>query len=119
EISRKEEFGVNKRILMMAIIALVAVAAFAQEPATGTTTTTTVASTGVKWSYVAAAFVLGIAAAFGALGQGRAIAASVEGIARNPSAGAAIRGAMIIGLALVESLVIYALVIAFIMVFKG
>ena len=48
-----------------------------------------------------------------------AIAASVEGIARNPSAGAAIRGAMIIGLALVESLVIYALVIAFIMVFKG
>jgi F-type H+-transporting ATPase subunit c len=107
---------VNKRILMMAIIALVAVAAFAQEPAAGPTTA---ASTGVKWSYVAAAFVLGIAAAFGALGQGRAIAASVEGIARNPSAGAAIRGAMIIGLALVESLVIYALVIAFIMVFKG
>ena len=108
----------NKRILMMVIIALVAVAAFAQEPTT-TTTTTTAATTGVKWSYVAAAFVLGIAAAFGALGQGRAIAASVEGIARNPSAGAAIRGAMIIGLALVESLVIYALVIAFIMVFKG
>jgi F-type H+-transporting ATPase subunit c len=108
---------VNKKILMMVIIALVAVAAFAQEPTTSTTTT--VATTGVKWSYVAAAFVLGIAAAFGALGQGRAIAASVEGIARNPSAGAAIRGAMIIGLALVESLVIYALVIAFIMVFKG
>ena len=105
----------NKRILMMVIIALVAVAAFAQEPAA---TTTTVAK-GVNWSYVAAAFVLGIAAAFGALGQGRAIAASVEGIARNPSAGAAIRGAMIIGLALIESLVIYALVIAFTMVIKG
>ena len=105
----------NKRILMMAIIALVAVAAFAQVPANSPAP----ATTGVKWSYVAAAFVLGIAAAFGALGQGRAIAASVEGIARNPSAGAAIRGAMIIGLALVESLVIYALVIAFIMVFKG
>ena len=97
----------TKRILMMAIIALVAVSAFAQVPANSPAP----ASTGVKWSYVAAAF--------GALGQGRAIAASVEGIARNPSAGAAIRGAMIIGLALVESLVIYALVIAFIMVFKG
>ena len=108
----------NKRILMMVIIALVAVAAFAQEPPAGTTSTA-VAAKGVNWSYVAAAFVLGIAAAFGALGQGRAIAASVEGIARNPSAGAAIRGAMIIGLALIESLVIYALVIAFIMVFKG
>ena len=107
----------NKRILMMAVIALVAVSAFAQAPAGGTNTT--VAAKGVNWSYVAAAFVLGIAAAFGALGQGRAIAASVEGIARNPSAGAAIRGAMIIGLALIESLVIYALVIAFTMVIKG
>jgi F-type H+-transporting ATPase subunit c len=102
---------------MMVIIALVAVTAFAQE--TVPANAAAPATTGVKWSYVAAAFVLGIAAAFGALGQGRAIAASVEGIARNPSAGAAIRGAMIIGLALVESLVIYALVIAFIMVFKG
>ena len=107
----------NKRILMMALIALVAVTAFAQ-PA-GTATTTTTAERGVNWSYVAAAFVLGIAAAFGALGQGKAIASSVEGIARNPSAGAAIRGAMIIGLALIESLVIYALVIAFTMVIKG
>ena len=100
----------NKRIILMAIIALVAVSAFAQgaQPA---------APSGVRWGIVSAAFVLGIAAAFGALGQGKAIAASVEGIARNPSAGAAIRGAMIIGLALIESLVIYALVIAFIMVF--
>ena len=101
----------NKRILMMALIALVAVSAFAQDTATQP------ASSGVRWGIVSAAFVLGIAAAFGALGQGKAIAASVEGIARNPSAGAAIRGAMIIGLALIESLVIYALVIAFIMVF--
>lgn len=101
----------NKKILMMAIIALVAVSAFAQDTATQP------AASGVRWGIVSAAFVLGIAAAFGALGQGKAIAASVEGIARNPSAGAAIRGAMIIGLALIESLVIYALVIAFIMVF--
>src|SRR5205085_11722367 len=101
---------------MMALIVLVAVSAFAQ-PA-GTTTTTTTAAKGVNWSYIAAAFVLGIAAAFGALGQGKAIASSVEGIARNPSAGAAIRGAMIIGLALIESLVIYALVIAVTMVIK-
>ena len=103
----------NKKILMMALIALVAVAAVAQPAGTATTTTATTAAKGVNWSYVAAAFVLGIAAAFGALGQGKAIASSVEGIARNPSAGAAIRGAMIIGLALIESLVIYALLIAF------
>ncbi len=68
---------------------------------------------GVRWGALAAAFVLGIAAAAGAIGQSRAIAASVEGIARNPGAAGAIRLSMIIGLALIESLVIYALLIAF------
>jgi F-type H+-transporting ATPase subunit c len=67
----------------------------------------------VRWGVIGAAFVLGLAAAAGAIGQSRAIAASVEGIARNPSAAPAIRLAMIIGLALIESLVIYALLIAF------
>lgn len=100
----------NKRILMMAVMAVAAVPAFAQAPG--------YSPTGVRWGLISAAFVLGIAAAAGAIGQSRAIAASVEGIARNPSAGAAIRGAMIIGLALIESLVIYALIIAFIAVFK-
>ncbi len=67
----------------------------------------------VRWGVIGAAFVLGIAAAAGAIGQSRAIAAAVEGIARNPSAAGPIRLAMIIGLALIESLVIYALLIAF------
>lgn len=71
----------------------------------------------VRWGVIGAAFVLGIAAAAGAIGQSRAIAASVEGIARNPGAAGAIRLSMIIGLALIESLVIYALLIAF-FVFK-
>ena len=100
----------NKKLIMiLAVLALFAsVSAFAQ--GAGTTTSTT---TGVRWGVIAAAFVLGIAAAAGAIGQGRAIAASVEAIARNPSAAAAIRLSMIIGLALIESLVIYALVLAF------
>ena len=45
----------------------------------------------VRWSIVTAGFALAIAAAFGALGQGRSIAAAVEGIARNPSAAGEIR----------------------------
>ena len=71
------------------------------------------AAGGVKWGAISAALVLGVAAAAGAIGQGRAISAACEGIARNPGAAGAIRLAMIIGLALIESLVIYALVIAF------
>ena len=99
----------NKKLIMMfVVVMLMAVSAFAQEPAT------TTGAGGVRWGLVSAAFVLGIAAAAGAIGQARAIAASVEGIARNPSAAPAIRLAMIIGLALIESLVIYALIIAFI-----
>ena len=94
-------------VILAVLTLLVSVSAFAQ--ATGTTT----GGNPVRWGVIAAAFVLGIAAAAGAIGQSRAIAASVEGIARNPSAAAAIRLAMIIGLALIESLVIYALVLAF------
>jgi F-type H+-transporting ATPase subunit c len=96
-----------KPVMMALSTVLIAGAVFAQD------TAATTGPTGVRWGVLAAAFVLGIAAAAGAIGQGRAIAASVEGIARNPGAAGAIRLSMIIGLALIESLFIYALVIAF------
>lgn len=102
----------NKKLIMLfVVLALMAFSAVAQEAAPATAQPA--AGGGVKWGVVSAAFVLGIAAAAGAIGQARAIAASVEGIARNPGAAPAIRLAMIIGLALIESLVIYALVLAF------
>ena len=63
--------------------------------------------------YMAAAFAIGVAAFGGALGQARAAAAALEGIARNPQAGGRIFTSMILSLALIESLVIYALVISF------
>ncbi len=61
---------------------------------------------------------IGIAALGGALGQGRAAAAALEGIARNPEAAGKVMTPMIIALALIESLVIYALVIAFMLLGK-
>jgi F-type H+-transporting ATPase subunit c len=61
---------------------------------------------------------LGIAALGGALGQGRAAATALDGIARNPGAADKIRGPMILGLALIESLVIYALIVAFLLLGK-
>jgi F-type H+-transporting ATPase subunit c len=63
---------------------------------------------------IAAALAIGIAAFGGALGQGKAAAAALEGIARNPAAQGKIFVPMIIGLALIESLVLYAFVIAFV-----
>ena len=95
----------NKKTIMVAVgLMLLTVPVFAQ-PATG--------GNHVAWNLISASFLLAIAAAAGAIGQSRAISSACEGIARNPSAAAAIRLAMIIGLALIESLVIYALVIAY------
>jgi F-type H+-transporting ATPase subunit c len=61
---------------------------------------------------------IGLAALGGGIGQGRAAAGALEGIARNPGAAGQIRGPMILGLALIESLVIYALLIALLLVLK-
>lgn len=61
---------------------------------------------------------IGIAALGTGIGMGNAINAALSGIARNPEASGRIQTNMIIGLALIESLCIYALVICFIMVFK-
>jgi len=67
---------------------------------------------------IAVAFVLGVAALGCGLGMGNAIRGALEGTARNPEAGGKIMTTMIIGLALVEALCIYAFVIALIMYIK-
>ncbi len=55
-------------------------------------------------------------AAIGAgLGQGRAVAAAMESIGRNPNSADRIQTPMILGLAFIEALAIYALVIAFLL----
>ena len=64
---------------------------------------------------LAAGFGLSIAAFGGALGQARAVSAAMEGIARNPGARAQMFIPLIIGLALIESLVLYMFVVALIL----
>jgi F-type H+-transporting ATPase subunit c len=67
---------------------------------------------------LAAGIGIGIAAFGGALGQGKAIASALDGIGRNPGASGKIITPMIIGLAMIESLVIYSLVVSLLLVFK-
>lgn len=97
-------------VLTLVTLCLIAPLAFAADAADNAYT---------QGGYIALAAGLGLAiAAFGgALGQGRTAAAALEGIARNPGAADKLFTPMILGLALIESLVIYALVIAF--VFSG
>jgi F-type H+-transporting ATPase subunit c len=99
--------------LMFVFVALtMASPVYAQETAGGA------ANSGlVQWSIITAGFALAIAAFGGALGQGRAVASATEAIARNPGAAGEIRGALILGLVLIESLVIYVLLVTLILFF--
>jgi F-type H+-transporting ATPase subunit c len=64
---------------------------------------------------LAVGFGLPVAVLSAAIGQGRAAAAALEGMARQPEAAGNIRTAMIIALAFIESLVIYALLMFFLL----
>jgi len=104
--------------VVLAVLALLAVPAMAMEqgemkgPASAHESA---APGGVSTSYLGLALGLGLAiAAFGgALSQSNAIGKAVDAVARQPEAGARIQGMMIIGLALIETLVIYMLLICF------
>jgi F-type H+-transporting ATPase subunit c len=98
---------------MFMVIAGAAAPLYAQEPAAGAASATEVA----KWSIITAGFALAFAAGLAALAQGRAVAAAAEGIARNPTAAGDIRGSLLLGLVLIESLAIYVLLIALILFF--
>ena len=66
---------------------------------------------------LSAALVVGLAAATGAVAMGFAIAKSVEGISRQPEAESKIRTALMLGLVFIETAIIYALIIAVLIIF--
>ncbi len=92
-----------KKLLLLALLMLASFPLYAAEMGE-------MATFGIA---LGAGLAIGIAALGGGIGQGLAMRGALEGIARNPNATDKIFTPMIIGLALIESLVIYALVIAF------
>ncbi|HEV8547874.1 MAG TPA: ATP synthase F0 subunit C [Polyangiaceae bacterium] len=83
---------------------------FAQEAAGGAA-----GGAGSAMAAIGAGLAVGLAVLGGGLGQGRAAAAALEGISRNPGAAPRIQTPMILGLALIESLVLFAFFIAFLL----
>ena len=69
-----------------------------------------------NWVAITSGFAMAIASAVCGLAQAKAAAACAEGMARNPAASAGIRFALILSLALIESLALYTLVIVFVKV---
>lgn len=96
-----------KKLLALAVATLGSQAAMAQEVVAAAP------SDDKGMIAIAAGLAIGVAALGGALGQAKTAASALDGIARNPAAQGKIFTPMIIGLALIESLVIYAFVIAF------
>ncbi len=102
-------------VVVLALVSVAPLAAQGAEAAKGAAPESGL--TLVVASIITAGFALGIAAGLGALGQGRAIGSAAEAIARNPAASGEIRGVLILGLVLIESLVIYVLAISLILFF--
>jgi F-type H+-transporting ATPase subunit c len=75
------------------------------------------ADTARALGFLAAGFGIAIASALGALAQARTASSALEGISRNPGAAEKMFVPMILGLVLIESLVIYTLVVSIIMLF--
>ena len=97
----------KKLFYVLAVMLLASSALSAQTPGGA-------APMGAWWVPVSACFAMAIASGLCGLAQGKAIANAVEGMARNPGAAKAIQLAMLIGLAFVESLALYTLLIVFV-----
>jgi len=95
-----------KLILLAAALLLLATPIFAQTPGGA-------AVSSGEWKFALAGIGMGVASGLCGIGQGKAVAGASEAMARNPGATAAIRGALILGLVLIESLALYTLVIIY------
>jgi F-type H+-transporting ATPase subunit c len=94
----------KKFLMLLALLMLASTVMFAQTPGTAAPATG-------WWVSVSAGFGMAIASGLCGLAQAKAVAASAEGMARNPGAAGAIRFALLLGLVLIESLALYTLVI--------
>jgi F-type H+-transporting ATPase subunit c len=91
----------SKLFLVLLAMFVLATPIFAQEAAAEPRPAITITS----------GIAMALASGLCALAQGRALASSAEAIARNPGAGNVIRGALILGLAFIESLALFTFVI--------
>ena len=95
-------------LFVMMMFSILAVPAFAQTGAGGPAPT--------NWVAITSGFAIAIAAGLAAQGQGKAASSACEALGRNPAARAGIQVALILGLAFIESLVLFTLVIIFVKV---
>ena len=104
-------------LLAVTLLCALSVPAFAadSEPAEQSAEAAAEKTTGTK--ALAAAAVVGVVGVAGAIGMALAISKSTEGMARQPEAAGRINSAMMLGLVFIETVVIYALIVAILIIF--
>ncbi len=102
--------------LMVFMLVALSANVFAAEPAAEATEAAAESGLLGNKAY-AAAITIGLAAAAGAIGMAIAIAKSAEGIARQPEAEGKIRTTLMLGLVFIETAIIYALIVAILIIF--
>jgi len=110
-------------IMVFSFTALMSVSAFAEEPAAEAEAAVAESEAGsnendlLSSKAMASAIVVGIVGAAGAIAMGMAISKSAESMARQPEMAGKINSAMMLGLVFIETAIIYALVIAILVIF--
>lgn len=103
--------------LALSLVATLSMAGFAMAAEATEAVATGMSSAAMGTTYLAAAIGMGIAAAGCGIAQGMGLKGACEGTARNPEAGGKIMVTLILGLAFIESLAIYSLVVNLILLF--
>src|SRR4030042_899594 len=103
--------GISVILLAFALICLLAPFVLAEEAAAPEAAAAAPAG-GKALAAIAAGLAIGIAALGTGIGQGIGLSKACEGVARNPGASGKITTTLIIGLAMIESLAIYALLVS-------
>ncbi len=98
------------RVKALAVLALFVALAAVPAMAQGTTDRAPL----FKVSIIVGGAIIVLAVAFGAISQAKAISSACDGISRNPNGAPHIRFLLVFGLVLIETLVIYALLITII-----
>ena len=104
-------------LLVTAVLSVVTTTAHAAPPEAPAAAAQVQADNSVSAKAIAAAVVVGIAAAAGAIAMGMSIAKSADGISRQPEAEGKIRTMLMLGLVFIETVVIYALIVAILIIF--
>jgi F-type H+-transporting ATPase subunit c len=107
--TKENTMKVFNKIFVLLATTLVAAPAFAQDAAAANS------SGALGLVAIGVGIMMGLAVLGGTIGQSRAAAAALDGIARNPAASDKLFTPMIIALALIESLVLFAFLISFLL----